>query len=107
MGYLGNYGGTFGESALTPASNHAEAALVEILLIREIAVLVHGRFEVRLTAACGRDVGSPDFGRCQGRDEALGDSMQTGTRTSGASCASRSAHPWGPYLQRRLVPTDT
>ena len=54
MGYLGNYGGTFGESALTPASNHAEAALVvKILLIREIAVLVHGRFEVRLTAASG------------------------------------------------------
>ena len=52
MGYLGNYGGTFGESALTPASNHAEATLVvKILLIREIAVLVHGRFEVRLTAA--------------------------------------------------------
>ena len=52
MGYLGNYGGTFGESALTPASNHAEATLVVmILLIREIAVLVHGRFEVRLTAA--------------------------------------------------------
>jgi hypothetical protein len=53
MGYLGNYGGTFGESALTPASNHAEATLVvKILLIREIAVLLHGRFEVRLTAAC-------------------------------------------------------
>jgi len=54
MGYLGNYGGTFGESALTPASNHAEATLVvKILLIREIAVLLHGRFEVRLTAAKG------------------------------------------------------
>jgi hypothetical protein len=58
MGYLGNYGGTFGESALTPASNHAEATLVvKILLIREIAVLLHGRFEVRLTAFRARTSG--------------------------------------------------
>jgi len=57
MGYIGNYGGTFGESALTPASNHAEATLVvKILRIREIAVLGHGCFEVRLTAAKDRTV---------------------------------------------------